>query len=74
MDPKRAREYRDRWQAVAEIEAAERRSTTMAERLREADRLVAFARAEQVDVSSHDRDEEQARQRWAKLYEALKPS
>ncbi len=43
----------------------------MADRLREADRLVAFAREAHVDVSMRERDEEQARRRWAKLYEAL---
>jgi hypothetical protein len=68
------REYQDRWQAVAKLEAAERRSTTMAERLREADRLVAFAREAQVDLSRRERDEEQARRGWAKLYEVLNPS
>lgn len=73
MDPDDMREYRERWRAVAEIEAAERRSQTMAERLAEADRLVAFVRYAQVDLSWREREEEQARLLWAKLYERLGP-
>jgi hypothetical protein len=71
LDPELVRLYRDRWQAVAEIEANERRLTTMEERLLHADSLIAFVRAAHIDVSAGDRDEEVARERWAKLYAAM---
>ncbi len=71
MDRKLVREYQDRWRAVADVESAERHATTMAQRLREADKLILFVREANVDLSRREQEAEHVRRRWAKLYRAL---
>jgi hypothetical protein len=67
VDPDSAREYRDRWQAVAAVRALEHKALTMADRLRQTDDLMAFAAEAHLDVSRRLAEEAQARRRWEKL-------
>ncbi len=67
MDPETVRDYRDRWQAVAAVRALEQQALTMADRLRQADGLMAFAAEAHLDVSRRLAEEGQARRRWEKL-------
>ncbi len=67
MDPKIVREYRDRWQVVAALEARERQALTMADLLRQCESLAAFAAEAHLDVSRRLAEEAVARLRWETL-------
>ncbi len=69
MDADAVRRYRDRWQAVAEIEAAEQRAATLAERWQLLNHLLSMALALGLDLSGRD-DEDGVRRRWLKLKDA----
>lgn len=70
MDPTAVREWRDRWQAVAEIERQERREITFEERWR---RLNLLYRTIATLGLSHERNAreqaavERVRERWLRL-------
>jgi len=67
MDPSLIREYRARWQAVAEVEQAEQQEATVEDRWRRLNAIVRLAGALGLDPRVHDRDEAVVWQRWAKL-------
>ncbi len=66
MDADAVRRYRGRWQAVAEIEAAEQRAATLAERWQLLNHLLSMALALGLDLNARD-DEDGVRRRWLKL-------
>lgn len=69
MDAAAVRKYRDRWQAVAEIEQRELRAMTAEDHWRQLNSLVRFARETGLDVSTDD-PEIDVWQRWARLKDA----
>jgi hypothetical protein len=67
MDPTLVREYRARWQAVAEVEDVERQQATLEERWATLNALLRMAVALGVDLSAEREDEAVVWERWAKL-------
>jgi hypothetical protein len=57
--------YRERWKAVEAIEIAELRAKTPAQRLRELEDLIGFARS--LGLRLHEGDVSAARERWVRL-------
>ncbi len=66
MDSQLANLYRNRWQAVAEIEAAEQRATSIVQRWRQTNQLLGMALALGLDLTGRD-DELEVRRRWLRL-------
>lgn len=69
MDAKLVREYRKRYEAVAQIEAAERRAATIEERWEKLNALVRMAVALGVDIRAESPDDAVVWERWARLKE-----
>ena len=67
MDRELLKSYRDRWKAVEEVEAAEARSLTFEERLRQTAALFEFART--VGKPDERDDVQEVRERWVRLKE-----
>ena len=67
MDANLAREYRDRWQAVLEVEKAERQRATVEDRWRKLNALHQMAFALGLDLRAQDEDEAIVWERWARL-------
>jgi hypothetical protein len=65
MDSRTARQFRERWLAVAAIEDAEQQAMSLEERWQQLNRLLAMAIALQLDLS--DREEDMVRERWIRL-------
>jgi hypothetical protein len=58
--------YRQRWQAVAAVEAAERQASTLQERWQQLNALLCLAR--NLDIVPQEEDMDESRQRWQTLY------
>jgi hypothetical protein len=67
MDANLAREYRDRWQAVLEVEEAEQKRATVEDRWRKLNAVRQMAVTLGLDLRSQDEDEAIVWQRWARL-------
>jgi len=67
MDPVIVREYWARWQAVADVEEAERRRATVEERWRKLDAIFRMAVSLGLDLRAQSDDEVIVWQRWARL-------
>jgi hypothetical protein len=67
MNRQQAEEFRQRWQAVAEIEAEEQREATIELRWRQLNAIWGLAHG--LGLPTPERDEEVVRQRWIKLKE-----
>jgi hypothetical protein len=67
MDPVLVREYRARWQAVSEIEAAEQQRTVVADRWARLNAILQMAIALGLDLRARNEDEAIVWQRWARL-------
>ena len=61
------KEFRDRWQAVAAIEAEEQRTASIALRWRQTNAILRLAIGLGLLLPEPDAEEEAVRQRWAKL-------
>lgn len=71
MDPELAKQYRARWQAVAEIEAEERRRATLTDRWHQLTAIVQMALDLGLDLSAQSDDDHIVWERWARLKEGL---
>ena len=70
IDKETLQAYRKRWEAVAEVEAAERQQATMPQRLQQFNSLFQLAVALQIypkAVVHNCRDAEVVRERWIQL-------
>ena len=67
MDSRLIREYRARYQAVAEIELQEQRSATLLERWQQLNALWRLGAELNLPESTWERDESGVYQRWARL-------
>jgi hypothetical protein len=67
MDPQLVREYRARYDAVAQVEAAERRALTLEQRWEKLNALVRMAVALGVDLRAESQDDAEVWARWARL-------
>ena len=67
LDPESLSAYRQRWQAVADIETAERQKNTPAERWQQLNTLLRLAVALEIPVVQVDSLIDEGRQRWQKL-------
>ena len=65
MDALLVREYRPRWQTVAEVEEAEQREATMANRWQRLNAILQMALALGLDLGAQNDDEMAIWQRWA---------
>lgn len=71
VDKAQAREFRDRWLAVEEIQRREARGASMELRWRQLN--AAYAMGRELRLSAERSEETQVRQRWAKLKEKASP-
>jgi hypothetical protein len=71
MDAQWAREFRERWQAVAAAEAEEQRTASLDTRWQQMNAILGLAIALRLPIAEADRQEETVRQRWAKLKSLL---
>ena len=60
--------YRQRWTAVAAVEAAERQSSSIAERWRQLNALFGMARSLNILPQNQDIALNEGQQRWQALY------
>jgi hypothetical protein len=67
MDPILVQEYRARWQAVSEVEEAERQRATVEDRWRSLNAILHLAIALGLDLQAGTDDEILVWQRWARL-------
>ncbi|MFN8489041.1 MAG: hypothetical protein U0350_15750 [Caldilineaceae bacterium] len=67
MDKNLLKEYRARWEAVAEIEKQERQNTTVEQRWRKFIGIMRMARELGLKKSENKAELEVVRQRWRKL-------
>jgi hypothetical protein len=67
MDPILVREYRARWQAVAEVEEAEQRQAVVEDRWAKLNAILQMAITLGLDLRAQNEDEEVVWQRWARL-------
>jgi hypothetical protein len=70
MDANLVREYRARYEAVAQIEAAERQAATIEERWEKLNALVRMAVALGIDIRAESPDDAIVWDRWARLKES----
>ena len=61
------REFRDRWQAVAEVEANEQRSATIKQRWKQLNAVLLMAKGLGLPIEESNEDDDIIYQRWAKL-------
>ncbi|MBC8180838.1 hypothetical protein H8E88_06920 [candidate division KSB1 bacterium] len=69
---KQMRKFRDRWQAVAEIEAEEQKSASIALRWQQLNVIYRMAKGLGLSIEESNVDDESVSQRWAKLKGSLK--
>lgn len=67
VDAQAAREYMDRWRAVAAFEVEEMKSASLPERWRQLNSILALAQGLGLPLEDADKDEESVRSRWARL-------
>jgi hypothetical protein len=67
MDPILVREYRARWQAIAEVEAAEQQRASVEDRWARLNAILQMAVALGLDLRAQSEDEASVWQRWARL-------
>ena len=67
MDAQLAREFRERWQAVAAVEAEEQRTASLDTRWHQMNAILRLAIGLRLPLAEADRQEETVRQRWARL-------
>jgi hypothetical protein len=67
MNNQLAKEFRERWQAVAAIEAEEQRTASVALRWQQTNAILRLAMGLGLPLMESDEEEEVVRQRWAKL-------
>ena len=67
LDKEALQAYRRRWQAVAEVEAAERRAASLAERWQQMNALLRMALALELPLPSNDQEADEGHQRWNRL-------
>lgn len=67
MDKKLVREFRERWQAVAAIEAEEQRAASIDLRWQQLNAILQMAAALGVLPEEQDEEEEMVRRRWVRL-------
>ncbi len=70
MDKQLAKEFRERWQAVAAVEAEEQRSASMALKLKQLDAILRLAIGLGLPLEKSEEEIALVRQRWMKLKEA----
>mgnify|MGYP001027395493 CR=1 FL=1 len=71
MNAQQAREFRERWQAVAAVEAEEQRAAPIALRWQQLNALFRLASGLGLSLSEDDVEIEAVRRRWVALKEAL---
>lgn len=71
MDPVLVREYRARWQAVSEVEAAEQQRTAVENRWVRLNAILQMATTLGLDLRAQNEDEAVVWQRWARLKAGL---
>jgi hypothetical protein len=69
IDQKMLEAYRDRWRSVADIEATERRTSSVAQRWRKMNALLRMAVGLELHLDRNDLDDEAVRGRWVRLAE-----
>ena len=67
MSDKLVKEFRERWQAVAAIEAEEQRTASMALRGQQTNAILRLAIGLGLPLMEPDEEKEVVHQRWAKL-------
>jgi hypothetical protein len=67
MNSQLAKEFRERWQAVAAVEILENRTTSLDVRWRQMNAVLNLAIGLRLSLTDTDRQEEIVRQRWIKL-------
>lgn len=67
MDKQLAKEFRERWKAVASLEAEEQRAASLDLRWRQMNAILGLAMALKMPLIAPDRQEDIVRQRWVKL-------
>lgn len=67
MNSQLAKEFRERWQAVAAVEILENRTTSLDVRWRQLNAVLNLAIGLRLPLTDTDRQEEVVRQRWIKL-------
>ena len=67
MDTQLVREYRARWETVAEVEDAEQHEATVASRWQRLNAILQMAMAMGLDLGAQNDDELVVWQRWARL-------
>jgi hypothetical protein len=67
MNAQLAREFRERWQAVAAVEAEEQRAASVASRWQQMNAILRLAIGLGLPLAKSDEGEEIVRKRWAKL-------
>jgi hypothetical protein len=60
--------YRQRWQAVAAVEAAEREASSVTERWQQMNALLRLAKSLNIVPPPEDASLDESRQRWQVLY------
>ena len=67
MSDKLMKEFRERWQAVAAIEAKEQRAASITLRWQQTNAILRLAIGLGLPLTEPDEEEEAVRRRWAKL-------
>lgn len=67
MDKQLAKEFRERWQAVAAVEAEEQRVASMALKLKQLDAILRLAIGLGLSLEKSEEEIAIVRQRWMKL-------
>lgn len=67
MTPSEAKAYRDRWQAIAAVEAEERRSSTLQQRWEQMNSLRGLMIGLNLPAASTTDQEKTVWERWARL-------
>jgi len=67
MDAQLAKAYREQWQAVAAREAEEQRTASLEVRWRQLNAILRLAMGLRLPLGDTDRQEQDVRERWAKL-------
>ena len=69
IDQETLQAYRSRWQAVAEIEALEQQTASVAERWRQLNAVLRMAAALELPLDGDNQLDDIAHQRWTRLQE-----
>ena len=67
MDKQLAKEFRDRWKAIAAVEAEEQRAASLDLRWKQMNAILGLAMVLKMPLMAPDRQEDIVRQRWVKL-------